>query len=216
MTEIKALRKQLDKSLFSKKYGAASQEQRGSPTRDTPSHRQSRDQTGRHFSNEYERIRALLDTLSDKAPRVPGRIYQGGEQLYPSGRSSADARNNRDIRALLDELSDSLASLDIPSMRVYDVPSSAHGPDPNPENGGNTRKDFRTLMDRIVQKDWELQNRHYYTESGSEATRRGKTERRRPAPGPVILDTPQIPPFPASGSQNTGIGPGFGTDLSLA
>ncbi|KAF8914171.1 P-loop containing nucleoside triphosphate hydrolase protein [Gymnopilus junonius] len=119
VAEIETLRKQLDKLLFSPGFAIPNGGRSDTFTWDvrTHHHRHSRTPSQPSPSDDnHERIRALLDALSEKVPRVPGRIYQGSRDHQRP--SQSDARNNRDVRVLLDALSDSLASLDLPSVMV--------------------------------------------------------------------------------------------------
>ena len=99
-------------------------------------------------SNQRD-IRTLLDALSDCTTRigidaVRPRIYEGGREI-----SGTESGSNRDIRALLDAVSDSLASLDLPSLRVYE-PASPHRGHSREDSGNEDGKNFRTLLDRMT------------------------------------------------------------------
>ncbi|KAF8165526.1 P-loop containing nucleoside triphosphate hydrolase protein [Crassisporium funariophilum] len=137
--QIEALRKQLDKSANTRNSVFTQDQIRHEiPSRPSqPSGTRERD------------VRALLDALSESAPRVDNRsnrIYESGNQ-----RHETEVRTSRDIRALLDAVSDSLTSLDLPSVRAYEpAPSYHHRDGPTREGEPDEGKNFRALLDRIT------------------------------------------------------------------
>jgi len=113
-------------------------------------------------SNQRD-IRTLLDALSDCATRIgidatQPRIYESGMQVLET-----ESGSNRDIRALLDTLSDSLASLDLPSLRVYES-APPHQLQERADGGNEEGRNFRALLDRMAtQKNRDiLMDRFYY------------------------------------------------------
>jgi len=149
--QIETLRKQLDKPATAD--GIA----RPMPL-DVPQHRYNSTEVPKHSSdsNTSERdIRTLLDTLS--SPRLDHRRF------YQATRPTQQGETGRDIRALIDALSDSLASLDLPSIRAYEAAPLTRTHD-NPPISDDDGRSFRTLLDRIsAQRDKEFIADRLYT-----------------------------------------------------
>jgi len=160
--QIEILRKQLKKSFKSSTTFSHPAEYQSGPNHTGPSR-----QAPSSPASKQRNIRALLDALSDCATRnaidaTQPRIYESGRQL-----PETDNGSNRDIRALLDAMSDSLASSDLPSLRVYESapPHPRHERDDS-GNGNEEGRNFRALLDRMTtttQKSREiLMDRFYY------------------------------------------------------
>lgn len=205
MAEIETLRKQLDKSISRSGFTLSSQMQ---PDASAYPPRWRPPQPSPPDSHD---MRALLDALSEKAPRVPGRIYQDNRE-HPY-QSESDARMDRDIRALLDGLSDSLASLDLPSVRAYDTPSSRRIAERYSDDSRGEGRNFRALLDRIAQTERDFMTDRYYSTTGpsSDAPNSWNT----PGPDPILQSSIRQPGslFTSPESQNN-IGARFGTDLA--
>ena len=159
--QIEILRKQLKKSFKSSTTFSHPAEYQSGPNHTGPSRPPSSP------ASNQRNIRALLDALSDCATRnaidaTQPRIYESGRQL-----PETDNGSSRDIRALLDSMSDSLASSDLPSLRVYESapPHPRHKRDDS-GNGNEEGRNFRALLDRMTtttQKNREiLMDRFYY------------------------------------------------------
>ena len=72
------------------------------------------------------------------------RIYENGREI-----SGTETGSDRDIRALLDAVLDSLASLDLPSLRAYE-PAPPHRGYASEDTGNEEGKNFHTLLDRMT------------------------------------------------------------------
>jgi len=205
IAQINTLRKQLDKSisntLKSQKFtfGPSNTNDQGY----YPTNRQATPtRPPRPDSSTEQSIRALLDALSERAPRVESgleRIYSQGNRRQSPSNLNDDVQNNRDIRALLDSLSDSLASLDLPSVRSYDTQPVNQQLDGASYNEGRS---IRVLLDRI-NAHAERENRaptgetSFYTPSDSNTFLNRIGEGRINLPGDPSM--PQIPALPRFG-----------------
>jgi len=100
-------------------------------------------------------VHALLDTLSDSAPRVGyrlPRVYDVENQRQPGSRSG-----DGDIRVLLDALSDSLANTGLQASKVFDAFISDNHRGNAYEGVDEQGRNFRALLDRInSQRDRDI------------------------------------------------------------
>ncbi|KAJ3518065.1 hypothetical protein NLJ89_g106 [Agrocybe chaxingu] len=118
--------------------------------------------------------------LSDAAPPVDSRA-----RIYQTPRPGADPQiQHKDIRALLDALSDSLASLDIPTVRLYDsTPHSA--PSRLNQAAHDAERDIRAITQRI---NAQIERRHHHQHSTS-AVETQRNWAAVPAPGNLMAPT---------------------------
>ena len=152
--QIDTLRKQLDKTFKSLNISSHPVEYQSGPRYTGPSCPPTSSQRD---------IRTLLDELSLCTTRIGidaarPRIFESGRQV-----SETESGSNRDIRALLDAVSGSLASLDLPSLRAYEL-ASFHRGRAAQDSGNEEGNNFHTLLNRMAtQKNRNiLADRFYY------------------------------------------------------
>ncbi|KAF9569095.1 P-loop containing nucleoside triphosphate hydrolase protein [Agrocybe pediades] len=130
--QINALRKQLDKSVQpSSKLPHFTPDNANGQIYNPGTRQGAPTRPPRPDTSTQQGIRDLLDALSERAPRVGSgidRIYQGGSTGRPQTDLPHFAQDHRDIRVLLDSLSDSLASLDLPSIRASETGPQSSAP----------------------------------------------------------------------------------------
>ena len=156
--QIETLRKQLDKLATA---DAIARPIRLDTPHSSPQHRYNSTGVPKHssHSNTSEQdIRTLLDTLSSAStPRLDHRRFYQAMRLTQQGETS------RDIRALIDALSDCLAPLDLPSIRAYGAAPLTRTHD-NPPISDDDGRSFRALLDRIsAQRDKDFIADRFYT-----------------------------------------------------
>lgn len=149
------LRKQLDKTFKSLNISSHPVEYLSGPRYTGPSCPPNSSQRD---------IRTLLDELSLCTTSIGidaalPRIFESGRQV-----SETESGSNRDIRALLDAVSGSLAPLDLPSLRAYESASTHRGRAAQ-GSGNEEGNNLHILLDRMTtQKHRDiLADRFYYS-----------------------------------------------------
>ncbi|KAF8969457.1 P-loop containing nucleoside triphosphate hydrolase protein [Flammula alnicola] len=166
--QIEALRKQLDKQFSKSGLSSKVATDANSTNSTMPYPAGARPNRPSRPDSSNDDVHALLDALSECAPRVDpirSRLYRSSSFMdSPAG----EQRNNRDFRDLLDALSDSVASLDF-SRRAYEATPSGH---PDRHQGSQADHErgrrIRELMDRIsAQTENNFGETRFYSHSPS-------------------------------------------------
>ncbi|KIM46377.1 hypothetical protein M413DRAFT_441472 [Hebeloma cylindrosporum] len=206
--QIETLRKQLDKLSTANGIAHPSDAARNEPQRSynptgVPKH-------SSHPRNSEQDIRTLFDTLSSAS--TP-RVGPANSRFYQTMQPTQQGETRRDIRALIDALSDSLASLDLPSVRAYEAAPFLRTHDNLPITDDDGRN-FRSLLDRIsTQRDRDFIADRFYTLFSQRSSDQGDWGSIN---SPAVAEAPVSahPGSHFSPGPRTNAAPRFGTDLA--